>query len=188
MRVIPRMVVVVPADTVEAKKATLEIAKTASPTYLRLAREKTPVVTTEASPFQIGKANILYAPEKPQAVIIACGPMVYNALIAAKKLADQKIPVIVVNSHTIKPLDKETILAVAKEAGAVVTVEEHQKAGGLGSAVAELLAENLPFPMTLMGVADQFGQSGTPGELVEHYGLGINHIVEAVHRLQKRCS
>ncbi len=185
-RVIPRMQVVVPTDSIEAKKATLAIAQTNSPTYLRLARDKTPVVTTEESPFEIGKANWLLEPVVPTVAIIACGPMVYNALMAAKKLAKEGIEVAVINMHTIKPLDTECLARAAKLAGAILTVEEHQKRGGLGSACAEWLVENAPVPMTLMGVDDVFGQSGTPNELIEHYGLGSNHIYEAVKSLVAR--
>ncbi|MBI2099884.1 MAG: transketolase family protein [Candidatus Vogelbacteria bacterium] len=183
MRVMPRMQVIVPCDAIEAKKATLALAKTSSPTYLRLAREKTPVVTTDASPFQIGKANLLRKPEKAQVGIIACGPMVYNALRAAESLAGEGIETSVLNLHTIKPLDTEAVINLAKQTRAIVTVEEHQKRGGMGSAVAELLAENFPVPMILMGVDDQFGQSGTPEELVEHYGLGNQAIAAAVKKL-----
>ncbi len=185
-RVIPRMTVVVPCDTLEAKKATWQLARWTGPAYLRLAREKTPVITTEESFFEIGKANILRQPEKPQVAVIACGPLVYNALIAANDLANQGLEVSVINLHTIKPLDGEAILRAAAHAGAVVTVEEHQKRGGMGSAVAEFLAEHYPVPMELLGVDDQFGQSGTPNELIEHYGLGISHIRQAVQRVLAR--
>jgi transketolase len=185
-RVIPRMTVVVPCDTWEAKKATWQLARWSGPAYLRLAREKSPVVTTEESFFEIGKANILRNSDQPQVAIIACGQMVYNALMAANDLAQGGLETIVVNLHTIKPLDEETILQVASQAGAVVTVEEHQKRGGMGGAVAEFLAEHHPVPMELIGVDDLFGQSGTPNELIEHYGLGISHIRTAVQRVLAR--
>ena len=185
MRVLPRMTVVVPADYWEAKKATMAIADIAGPVYLRLVREKYPLITTPDSPFVIGKANILIDQEKPVVAIVACGPLVYQALMAEKKLAKEGISAMVVNSHTIKPLDHETILAVARKAGAIVTVEDHQQAGGLGSVIAELLAEELPTPMKFMGVDDRFGQSGSPAELVEHYGLGVEGIVEAVNEVIK---
>lgn len=185
-RVIPRLAVVVPCDAIEAKKATWQIARWTGPAYLRLAREKSPVVTTEESFFEIGKANILREPAKPRAAIIACGQMVYNALVAANDLATTGIEVTVVNLHTIKPLDAETILKVTAKCDAVVTVEEHQKRGGMGGAVAELLAENYPVPMELIGVDDLFGQSGTPQELIEHYGLGVSHIRQAVQRVIAR--
>lgn len=192
-RVIPRLTVVVPCDALEAKKATYQLARWTGPCYLRLAREKSPVVTTEESFFEIGKANVLREPAsssgkpaKPRAVIIACGQMVYNALIAANDLAATGLETIVVNLHTIKPLDTETILDVASKCEAVVTVEEHQKRGGMGSAVAEFLVENYPVPMELIGVDDLFGQSGTPHELIEHYGLGVSHIRQAVQRVIAR--
>lgn len=185
-RVLPRMTVVVPADAIEAKKATLAIAKWVGPAYLRLAREKTPVMTTEHSPFLIGKANIWCRPEKPKAAIIGCGPVLHNAMEAAEELAKEGIEVSVTNLHTIKPLDGETLAELAREAGAVVTVEEHQRKGGMGSAVAEFLAENYPVPMELVGIDDQFGQSGTPEELMKHYGLGAGTIKTAVHHVIKR--
>lgn len=185
-RVLPNMTVVVPCDAVEAKKATLALAESIGPAYLRLAREKSPVVTTEESDFEIGKANILLDQENPEVTLIACGLMVYRALIAAKKLEREGIKVSVINNHTIKPLDEEALLEVAQKAGAIVTCEEHQIAGGMGSAVAELLAKTNPVPMEFVGVADRFGQSGEPAELMEHYGLGVDDIIDAVKRVIKR--
>lgn len=185
-RVIPRLAVVVPCDAWEAKKATWQLARWSGPAYLRLAREKTPVITTENSFFEIGKASILFEAPRPRAAIIACGALVYNALVAANDLAAAGLGTIVVNLHTIKPLDGETILRTASRAGAVVTAEEHQKRGGMGSAVAEFLAEHHPVPMELVGVDDQFGQSGRPEELIEHYGLGVSHIRQAVQRVLAR--
>lgn len=186
MRALPRMRVVVPCDSIEAKKATEAIVKNDGPVYLRLAREKTPVVTTEDTPFEFGKANLLWDSEKPQVAIIACGPMVYNSLIAAKGLTEEGIEVLVLNLHTIKPIDKEAVIDVAKRAGRVVTVEEHQVMGGMGSAVAEVLAQNYPVPMEFIGVQDKFGQSGTPAELVEFYGMGVKSIVGAVKKSVKK--
>jgi len=186
MRVIPRMTVVVPADALEAKRATLALAQFEGPAYLRLAREKTPVVTTDDSPFVLGQTNVLISPEKPVVAIIACGPLVYQALVAARLLAREKIMVTVINCHTVKPLDQKTIMAESKRAKAVVTVEEHQQAGGLSGAIAELLVVNCPVPVEFVGVHDEFGQSGTPAELVEHYGLGVKGIIEAVKRVMAR--
>ncbi len=186
MRVLPRMTVVVPADSIEAKKATSAIAKTTSPAYIRLARNKSVVVTTDESPFELGVANMLVCPNKPEVALIACGPMVHRALVAAKKLESENIMVSVTNLHTIKPLDEKTIKRITKEAGAVVTVEEHQIAGGMGSAVAEFLVQNLPVPMTIMGINDDFGQSGEPSELLDHYGLGVEAIVETVKKVLAR--
>ncbi|MDP3989257.1 MAG: transketolase C-terminal domain-containing protein [bacterium] len=185
-RVIPRMHVIVPADSIEAHKATVACAGTPNPTYLRLAREKTAVVTTKKSPFTIGKANVLTDFTDPQAVVIACGPMVFNALRAAQILVKEGIEVTVINNHTIKPLDTKTILKEVRGVDAVVTIEEHQRAGGMGSAVCEFLAGVYPVPIEFLGVNDVFGQSGEPEELIEHYGMGISHIVEAVYRVLKR--
>ena len=185
-RVIPRMHVVVPADIHEAKKVTEACVAIDYPFYIRLAREKTPVVTLENSPFEIGKANLVRNPTAPKVAIIACGMMVYNSLLAAKKLSDEGIEVSVLNNHTIKPMDTEAVLAVAKAAGRVVTVEEHQVAGGMGSAVAEFLVENYSVPMEIVAVRDQFGQSGTPHELIEYYGLGVNAIIERVKKVLAR--
>lgn len=181
-RVIPRMVVISPCDAIEAKKATIALAKTKSPTYIRLIREKTPVITTDLTPFEIGKASIFYKPEKPQVAIIATGALVYKALKVAEKLGNA----IVVNMATIKPLDTEMIEKVAKECKAIVTVEEHQIAGGMGSAIAEHLAQHIPVPIEFVGVRDLFGQSGTPDELIQHYGMGERDIEKAVNKVLLR--
>ena len=185
MRVLPNMMVIVPADAEEARKATYSVAFTGTPVYLRLAREKTPVFTTADSPFKIGKANVLWETKDPEVAIIACGPLVHNALLAAKAL-ESEIRTVVINSHTVKPLDRETILRYAKETGAVGTVEEHQVAGGLGSALAELLAAEFPVPIEFVGVRDQFGQSGEPDELIEHYGMGVASIKKAIQKVLAR--
>ena len=188
MRVIPNMDVFSPCDSVEAKKITLEIAKTKTPTYLRLAREKTPVITTEETPMQIGKAEIYWMPDVglSQVGIIVTGGLIYRALLAAKELEGEGIKTKVMNLASIKPIDTDAIVALAKECGAIVTVEEHQIAGGMGSAVAEVLAQNFPVPIEFIGVKDKFGQSGMPDELVEHYGMGKNSIKEAVQKVLKR--
>lgn len=183
-RVLPNMVVITPCDSIEARKATLAMAKTNSPTYIRLAREKTPIVTTEDTPFEIGKAQEFFrSANAPKVGIIACGSLVYNALMAAKQLEGEGTDTVVLNIGTIKPLDRNAVIALAKECGAIVTVEEHQVAGGMGSAVAEVLAVEYPTKMAFIGVHDKFGQSGTPLELIEHYGMGISHIVAAVKKL-----
>lgn len=183
MRVVPHMTVIYPCDIEEARKATLAAAQFDGPVYLRFAREKTPVMTTTETPFEIGKANVLWRGESPQAVIFATGPLLHNALIAARDLAGQGIGTIVTNVHTIKPLDKDTIVGLAKEVGAVVTVEEHQAAGGLGSAIAELLVQEHPVPMEFVGVHNLFGQSGKPDELIKHYGLDAASISQAVMKV-----
>ncbi len=185
-RVVPNLTVIAPCDALEAKRATIEAAKLGKPVYLRLAREKTPIITTDASPFKISKANLLWQGEAPQVTIIACGGVVHNALVAAKELGEKGIGAEVLNLHTIKPIDTKAIVDSVKKTGAVVTVEEHQVAGGMGSAVAEVLAGKLPAPIEFIGVHDQFGQSGTPAELIEHYRIGVSHIVAAAKKVIKR--
>jgi len=178
-----------PCDSEEARKATLAAAAHNGPVYLRLAREKTPLMTTTATPFELGKAQVMWQPEdkrkNPDVVVFATGPLLHNALLAAKKL-EEKYAVVVVNIHTVKPLDTKTVLQWGKKAGAVVTVEEHQVAGGLGSALAEALAGAAPVPIEFIGVHDQFGQSGSPKELIEHYGMGVSHIAAAITKAIKR--
>lgn len=189
MRMLPRMTVIAPCDSIEAKKATIAAASWVGPVYIRLAREATPIVTTEETPFAIGHGQLFFTPKegtKIQAAIIATGSLVYNALMAAKELEEEGIGVKVLNLPTVKPLDEESVLALAKECGAIVTVEEHQRKGGMGSAVAEFLATTHPTKQEFIGVDDQFGQSGTPQELVEHYGMGIGAIVLAVKRVIAR--
>jgi transketolase len=184
MRVIPRMTVIAPCDAVEARKATEAIAEIDGPCYVRFAREKTPVFTTEATPFQVGKAVTLR--EGKDVAIIACGPLVYRALQAAEQLKKSKINAMVVNCHTIKPLDVKAIVAAAEQCKAVVTVEEHQITGGLGGAVAECLSKNRPTPIEFVGVPDVFGESGEPNELIEHFGMGVKHIVAAAKKAVSR--
>lgn len=187
MRVLPNIVVLSPCDSIEAKKATIAAAKNGKPTYIRLAREKTPIITTEETPFEVGKAQIFYAPPMTAKVgIIATGALVHKAIIAAQNFAGRGIAVKVLNMTTIKPLDFEAIKDLAKEAGAIVSVEEHQVVGGLGSAVAEVLAQNCPVPQEMIGVHDKFGQSGTPEELIEHYGMGVSSIEAALDRVLSR--
>lgn len=188
MRVMPRMMVVVPCDALEAEKATLALAFNNQPSYLRVSREKSPVFTVPETPFQIGKAEIFRRPPvgsgKPADVaIIACGSLVYNALQAAEALARENIECLVVNCHTVKPLDEETILEVAARAGAVVSVEEHQVAGGLGSAIAEVLARRRPTLQEFVGIQDRFGESGSPAELIAAFGLDAKGITVAVRRV-----
>ena len=186
MRVQPHMTVVSPCDSEEARKATLAIAALPGPAYLRLAREKTPVLTTTETPFELGKVNVAWSSEHaPEVAVFATGPLLSNALLAAKEL-QFSIPTEVINVHTIKPLDAPAVLAAAKGAGAVVTVEEHPVAGGLGSAISELLAATYPLPTEFIGVHDQFGQSGEPKELLEHYGMGVSHIVQAIKKAHAR--
>ena len=185
-RVIPRMVVLSPCDAIEAKKATLASVDTGTPVYIRLAREKTPVMTTELTPFGIGEAQIFWQSANPQAGIIATGALLHRALLAAKELEEKGTEVEVMNLSTIKPLDEETIIKFARKTGKIVTVEEHQIRGGMGSAVAECLAKNFPVPMEFIGVDDLFGQSGTPDELIEHYHMDTKSIIKAVNKILKR--
>jgi len=186
MRTLPNMSVVVPGDAEEGRKATYAAAFTGKPMYLRFGRDKEPVFTTADTPFEIGKAYFLWKSEKPKVAIIGCGSLLYEALKAAKQLESEGIQVSVINSHTVKPLDGTTILAAAKEAGAVVTVEEHQAAAGLGGAVAEFLAANHPVPMRFIGVHDRFGQSGEPKELFKEYKLTADDIAAAARELASR--
>ena len=178
MRALPNMVVISPADSIEAKKATLAIAKLPKPCYLRLSRDKVPVITTEETPFEIGKAQIYF--EGKDVTVIATGQMVYRALLAAKELGKHKISVRVINCHTIKPLDRGVILKAAQDTGAIVTVEEHQVTGGLGGAVAELISQHFPVPLKIIGIEDRFGESGKPEELLEKFGLTVEAITKAV--------
>lgn len=221
MRVVPNMTVVVPCDSIEARKATLALALDAksggtdTPAYLRLSREKTPIITNENTPFVLGKAQAFFDgasmargngnqgasgakndDEKNTVGIIACGHILYQALKVAKEFSEKSsaingagndaIKIKVLNLATIKPLDNEAIIALAKETGAIVTVEEHQVAGGMGSAVAELLAREYPTPIEFVGIEDKFGQSGTQEELIKHYGIGEDGIKNAVLKVMKR--
>jgi transketolase len=185
MRVIPHMTVVVPCDSVQTKQATIALSERFGPVYLRFAREKSPIVTTDATPFEVGKAQTLR--DGADVAIVACGILVYNALVAADELArEDGIDARVVNNHTIKPMDEDAIVAAARACGAVVTVEEHQVHGGMGSAVAETLAAKAPTPIEFVGVQDRFGQSGDPTELIEYYGMGTAAIKDAVRRAYAR--
>ena len=205
MRVLPRMTVISPCDAIEARKATLAASTTKEPTYIRLTREKSPLITTDQTPFEIGKAAIVYRtassimsaqnrkgrstkPEvnKVDIGIVATGALLYQALKAAKRLEDEGRSVIVMNLATVKPLDGDAIIKLAHESGALVTVEEHQIAGGMGSAVAECLARHFPVPIEFIGVKDRFGQSGTASELIELYEMGESHIYKAVNKVLMR--
>ncbi|MDB5160768.1 MAG: tktA [Candidatus Saccharibacteria bacterium] len=181
MRALPNMVVIAPCDSIEAEKATLALVTDPRPAYLRLARADSPIVTTEHTPFQIGKAYLMH--EGADVTIISTGTMTAQALMAARSLFKDGVHADVLHVPTIKPLDTETILESAKKTRHVVTVEEAQINGGLGSAVAELLGEKLPTPMKRMGMNDRFGESGKPEELLEHFGLTAKHIALAAHHL-----
>lgn len=187
MRVMANMTVVVPCDAIEARKATIASAHIVGPTYLRFGREKTPVFTTDKTPFVIGQAEVFWQTKRPEVTIIACGSLLHNALLAAKILHTAKIDVDVINCHTIKPLDEKTILASVKKSRAVVTVEEHQVTGGLGGAVAELLARKLPTTMEFIGLQNTFGESGDPRELIAKYKMDPDSIVAACKRVIKKA-
>jgi len=178
MRVLPRMVVVVPGDSIEAEKATKAIAENNQPSYIRLAREKSPVFTTEESPFEIGKAYVLH--EGKDVTLLGTGALTYQLLLAAKKLEEKGINAEVVHVPTVKPLDEETILASARKTGRVVTAEEAQAAAGFGGAVAEFLSATLPMPIKRIGVNDRFGESGAPAELLDHFGFTGDKLAEQI--------
>ncbi len=189
MRVMPRMKVVAPCDVIEARKATVAVAEIEGPCYIRLARAETPVLTTENTPFEFGKAEVFWealSGKDVQVTIVACGPLIYEALLAAKALEQEGISLEVLNLHTIKPFDEKTILESVKKSKAVVTVEEHQIACGMGSAVSEMLAQNFPALIEMVGMKDRFGESGTPDELLNAFGLSSPHVIEAVKRVLKR--
>ncbi len=192
-RVIPRLTVISPCDALEAKRATIAAAKWDGPVYIRLAKHNTPVFTTEDTPFEIGKAQTYWQsqgedgkPAKPDVGIIATGALVIRALKSAQLLEHENIKTKVINLATIKPLDEKAIIDLAKECGAIVTVEEHQIRGGMGSAVAECLAKHHPTPQEFIGVDDVFGQSGTPDELIAHYKMDEKAIELAVHKAARR--
>jgi transketolase len=184
MRALPNMVVIAPCDSIEAEKATLAMAKDKRPNYMRLAREATPVITTDKTPFEIGKAYVFS--QGNDVTLIATGTMTYQAQLAAELLYNDGIEAEVVHVPTIKPLDKETILKSVRKTGAVVTAEEGQIIGGLGGAIAELLGEELPTPIKRVGMQDRFGESGEPNELLEYFGLDAKHIRLAAHHVVER--
>ncbi len=185
MKMLPHMTVVVPADYNQTKQATLAISEINGPVYLRFGRPSWPVFLPENdSTFQIGKAQILL--EGNDVSIFACGHLVWNAIRAAEVLHEQNISAEVINIHTIKPLDIEAILKSVSKTKCVVTAEEHQKNGGLGDSVAQVLAQNLPSPIEFIAVNDSFGQSGTPKDLLKEYHLDVPDIVEAAKKVIKR--
>lgn len=184
MRVLPNMIVMVPGDAEEGRKCVLAAAKNGKPTYIRFGRAAEPVFTTKDTPFEVGKALVMWESEKPQVAIFSTGSMAYHALVAAKQLESEGIGALVLHFHTVKPIDREALMEVAKRVGKVITIEEHQVAGGFGSAVAEVIAEE-PHPITVrrMGIQDEFGQSGEADELVEYYGLSGPHIASAAREM-----
>ncbi|OEG70028.1 hypothetical protein ATZ36_06435 [Candidatus Endomicrobiellum trichonymphae] len=184
MRCLPRMKVIVPCDLVETKKAVVASACSDGPVYIRYGRENIPVFTKDDAPFEIGKANILR--DGNDVAIISCGTMVYESLMSAEILEKKGIKARVINIHTVKPIDEKTIITAARECGAVVTAEEHQIYGGFGSAVAEVLVKNYPVPVEMVGVADRFGESGEPMDLMNRFGLRDVNIADAVLKVLRR--
>ncbi len=186
MQLIPNMIVIAPVDAIEARKATLVAAKHTGPMYIRVGRSDTPVVTTEDSPFILGKGELMYTKNEslPKSVgIVVTGTLAYNALKAAEALEEKGIGASVLHMATIKPLDVQALIALAQNHDAIVTVEEHQVHGGLGGAVSEVLSEAHPIKIKRLGIDDQFGQSGEPDELLAHYKLDIASIVEAGEKI-----
>jgi len=185
MRVLPRMTLLVPCDYNETKKATVaSVEDVVGPVYIRFGRPPVPVITDRSSPFKIGKANVM---RKGRDIsIIACGAMVYYSLLAAELLNKDGISAEVINLHTIKPIDRNAIVSTAKKTGCILTVEEHQVHGGMGSAVAEVIVKEFPVPMDIMGIDDRFGESGEPNELIEYFHLSEQDIARRAKRLLKR--
>jgi transketolase len=184
MRCLPNMTVLVPCDLIETKKATIAAAEYNGPVYIRYGRENIPIITEEKTEFEIGKA--IKMREGKDVCIMACGSMVYEALMAAEILEKEGIKARVLNIHTIKPIDKQAIINAAKDCGAIVTAEEHQIFGGFGSAVAEVVVANCPVPIEFVGINDTFGESGKPADLIIKYGLKDINIAEAVKKVLKR--
>jgi transketolase len=182
--VLPNLTIVVPCDAVETRKAVVALGRMKGPAYFRLGRSKTPVITSEKTNFEIGKAEIFR--DGKDVAIIASGPVLYNGLLAAMELEKQGISVMVVNNHTIKPIDRKTIVEAAEKCGAVVTLEEHQTMAGCGSAVCEVLAQYHPVPVEMLGMPNTFGESGQPEELIEKFGMGKNSVIEAVKKVIKK--
>jgi len=182
-RCLPNMIVISPCDALQAEKATLVIAEHQGPVYLRLFKYKTPIITTNKTPFIIGKAQVLT--KGKHITLIASGPVLNQAIQAAKELGKQKIDCEIINNHTIKPLDKKTITASVKKTKHLITIEDHQLMGGMGSAITEMLAQNYPVKTKMIGIQDRFGQSGTPKELQQEYGLTAGDIVKAVKQILK---
>jgi len=184
MRMLPNMTVIVPADFNQTKQATIAIANHNGPVYLRFGRPVMPIFVKPDATFTIGKADILQ--EGTDVTIIACGHLVWKSIEACKVLAEKGISVELINMHTIKPLDEQAILSSLRKTKCVVTAEEHMRHGGLGDAVAQVLARELPSPQEYVAVNDSFGESGTPMELMTKYGIDTIHIVEAVQNVMAR--
>lgn len=182
----PGIKVFVPCDSIEAKKATVASARIDGPVYIRFTRDKTPVITTDKTLFEVGKTQVFWTTENPEVSIFTTGYMMYYALLAAKELGTEGIQTIVANVATIKPIDEQNIVSIIAKTNCVVTVEDHQVAGGLGGAIAEFLAKTKPAPMEFIGLRDTFAESGSPRELIEKYGMGKESIKQAVKRVLDR--
>lgn len=185
-RVWPGIEVFVPCDAIEARKATIAAGKTTKPTYIRFTREKTPVMTTDETPYEIGKIQQFWVSENPQVVIFGTGYMLYEAMLAAKELEAEGIQAIVANVATIKPLDEQTVVELAEKCGAVVTIEDHQVMGGLGGTIAETLAKTVPTPMEFVGLQNTFAESGTMKELMKKYGVDKDAVKSSVKKVLSR--
>lgn len=181
-RVWPKMRIIVPCDARQAAKATMYAGENYGPFYLRFTRDNTPTMTTAETPFEFGKAQVFWVSQNPQAAIFATGYMVYHAILAAKELENEGIQTKVVNVHTVKPLDEATVIGLAKETGAIISVEDHQIDGGLGSVISEVLARNYPTPQEFIGLQNTFGESGKIDELLTKYGMDKDAIKEAVKK------
>lgn len=186
VRAWPNIKIVVPCDSIQGAKATFASGEDYGPYYLRFSRDKTPIMTTNETPYEMGKGQTFWVSDNPQAVIFATGYMTYYALLAAKKLDEDGVKVLVTNIHTIKPLDNDLIIEQVKKTGAAVSVEDHQIAGGLGGAISELLAQNLPSPMEFVGMRDVFGESGSPEELLKKFEMDSDSIIKAVKKVIAR--
>ncbi len=184
LRPLPNLTILVPCDYEEARKITLAAAEHTGPVYIRLTREKTPVITTSNTPFKIGVSTVMTAGK--DVTIIACGPLVYEALLAATTLNEQGIHAEVINASTIKPFDEKTLLESLKKTGCCVTVEEHQVIGGLFGVVSETLSRAFPCPVESIGMQNTFGESGEPAELLEKYGMTAKDVINAVKRVVQR--
>jgi transketolase len=188
MQTLPNMIVVAPCDYIETKKATIALSQINKPCYLRLQRSNLKTITTNDTPFEIGKANVLYQQDNTDVTIISYGNPIYQALEAAVDLETEKIFCTVINNHTIKPLDRETLLHYAKQSKAFVVIEDHQKIGGLGSVVAQLLAETYPIPIEFIAINDLFGETGNTEELYKKHHLDKQTIKNAIRKVLKRKS
>ena len=186
MRALPDISVIVPCDNIEGEKATIAAGKIKDAVYLRFSRDKTPVITTDKTPFATGRAQVFWTSANPKVAIVGMGYMLYYCLLAAKKLEKLGIECLVINNPSVKPLDEKLLLDVAKQTGSIVTVEDHQITGGLGGALSELFAKHTPIPMEFVGLQNTFGESGKPRELLTKYKMDDTAIVDAAQKVIQR--